>query len=108
MFAQISGVREVEVRPRVSGILEKWNFTEGSKVVKGQSLFTIDAAPYRAALAKAEATWSARKPISTRRDATLPGSSRFTTPRPSAKRNTIDASSAEQVTNANIKLHKQP
>ena len=53
--AQISGVREVEVRPRVSGILEKWNFTEGSKVAAGQSLFTIDAAPYRAAFAKAEA-----------------------------------------------------
>jgi len=53
--AQISGIREVEVRPRVSGILEKWNFTEGGKVAAGQSLFTIDAAPYRAALAKAEA-----------------------------------------------------
>ncbi len=53
--AQISGVREVEIRPRVSGILEKWNFTEGGKVVAGQSLFTIDAAPYRAALAKADA-----------------------------------------------------
>ena len=53
--AQISGVREVEVRPRVSGILEKWNFTEGSKVARGQSLFTIDAAPFRAALAKTEA-----------------------------------------------------
>lgn len=53
--AQISGIREVEVRPRVSGLLEKWNFTEGGKVAAGQSLFTIDAAPYRAALAKAEA-----------------------------------------------------
>jgi membrane fusion protein (multidrug efflux system) len=53
--AQISGVREVEVRPRVSGILQKWNFTEGSKVAAGQSLFTIDAAPFRAVLARAEA-----------------------------------------------------
>ncbi|HEX9450524.1 MAG TPA: biotin/lipoyl-binding protein, partial [Burkholderiales bacterium] len=53
--AQISGVREVEVRPRISGILEKWNFTEGSKVAAGQSLFTIDAAPFRAVLARAEA-----------------------------------------------------
>jgi membrane fusion protein (multidrug efflux system) len=53
--AQISGIREVEVRPRVSGILEKWNFTEGGKVAAGQSLFTIDAAPYRAALSRAEA-----------------------------------------------------
>ncbi|MEW6323899.1 MAG: hypothetical protein AB1515_00775, partial [Nitrospirota bacterium] len=27
---QIAGIREVEVRPRVSGILERWNYTEGS------------------------------------------------------------------------------
>jgi membrane fusion protein (multidrug efflux system) len=52
---QIAGVREVEVRPRVSGILERWNFTEGSKVEAGQSLFTIDPAPFRAALERAEA-----------------------------------------------------
>src|SRR6266446_7770873 len=52
---QIAGVREVEVRPRVSGILEHWNYKEGSKVEAGQSLFTIDPAPFRAALARAEA-----------------------------------------------------
>lgn len=53
--AQIAGVREVEVRPRISGILEKWNYTEGARVSAGQSLFTIDPAPYRAALARAQA-----------------------------------------------------
>lgn len=52
---QIAGIREVEVRPRVSGILEKWNYTEGARVRAGQSLFTIDPEPYRAALARAEA-----------------------------------------------------
>lgn len=53
--AQIAGVREVEVRPRVSGILEKWNYTEGARVAAGQSLFTIDPEPFRAALARADA-----------------------------------------------------
>lgn len=53
--AQIAGVREVEVRPRVSGILQKWNYTEGARVTAGQSLFTIDPEPFRAALARAEA-----------------------------------------------------
>lgn len=53
--AQIAGVREVEVRARVSGILEKWNYTEGARVTAGQSLFTIDPEPFRAALARAEA-----------------------------------------------------
>lgn len=52
---QIQGVREVEVRPRVSGILEHWNYKEGSAVQAGQSLFTIDPEPFRADLEKAEA-----------------------------------------------------
>jgi membrane fusion protein (multidrug efflux system) len=52
---QISGVREVEVRPRISGILERWNYTEGAPVKAGDSLFTIDPEPFRVELAKAEA-----------------------------------------------------
>jgi membrane fusion protein (multidrug efflux system) len=52
---QTAGSREVEVRARVTGILLSRNFTEGSRVKKGQSLFTIDPAPFRAAAARAEA-----------------------------------------------------
>jgi membrane fusion protein (multidrug efflux system) len=39
---QIAGIREVEVRPRISGILQNWNYKEGAKVDAGESLFTID------------------------------------------------------------------
>ena len=52
---QTAGSREVEVRARVTGILLSRNFTEGAVVAKGQSMFTIDPAPYAAALARAEA-----------------------------------------------------
>jgi len=52
---QTAGSREVEVRARVRGILVARNFTEGGTVKKGQSLYTIDPAPFRAALAKADA-----------------------------------------------------
>jgi len=52
---QTAGSREVEVRARVRGILLSRNFTEGGSVKKGQSLYTIDRAPFEAALAKAEA-----------------------------------------------------
>lgn len=52
---QTAGSREVEVRARVTGILLKRNFEEGMRVKKGQSLFTIDRAPYEAALARAQA-----------------------------------------------------
>ncbi|ELN2737443.1 multidrug efflux RND transporter periplasmic adaptor subunit AcrA [Pluralibacter gergoviae] len=54
--------RVAEVRPQVSGIILKRNFTEGSDVVAGVSLYQIDPATYQAAyssakgdLAKAEA-----------------------------------------------------
>lgn len=52
---QIAGSREVEVRARVNGILLSRNFREGGPVEKGQSLFTLDPAPFEVALARAEA-----------------------------------------------------
>lgn len=57
-----SAYRVAEVRPQVSGIILKRNFTEGSDVRAGQSLYQIDPATYQAAydsaladLAKAQA-----------------------------------------------------
>ncbi len=52
---QTAGSREVEVRARVTGILLARNFEEGGPVRKGQSLFTVDPAPFEAAAARAEA-----------------------------------------------------
>lgn len=53
--AQLRGVREVEVRARVSGILQKRLYQEGSRVKEGDILFRIDPAPFEAAAAKARA-----------------------------------------------------
>lgn len=53
--AQTLGSREVEVRARVAGILERRNYKEGGLVKAGQSLFSIDPAPFEAAVARAEA-----------------------------------------------------
>jgi membrane fusion protein (multidrug efflux system) len=44
-----------EVRPQVSGIVQKRYFTEGSFVRKGQTLYQIDASQYQAAVAQASA-----------------------------------------------------
>jgi membrane fusion protein (multidrug efflux system) len=52
---QTLGSREVEVRARVTGILQARNFVEGGPVRKGQSLFTIDPAPFVAVAVRAEA-----------------------------------------------------
>ena len=45
-----SALRVAEVRPQVSGIIQKRLFTEGSDVVAGQALYQIDPAPYQAVL----------------------------------------------------------
>lgn len=52
---QTNGSREVEIRARVNGIVEKRLYAEGSVVKAGQPLFRLDSAPYAAAVALAEA-----------------------------------------------------
>ena len=44
-----SAFRVAEVRPQVSGIILKRNFTEGADILAGQSLYQIDPATYQAA-----------------------------------------------------------
>jgi membrane fusion protein (multidrug efflux system) len=52
---QTAGSREVEVRARVTGILEKKLFQEGAPVKAGQVLFVIDPKPLAAQAAALEA-----------------------------------------------------
>ena len=53
--AQTEGAKEVEIRPRVGGILLKRLYEEGAEVKVGQPLFLIDPVPYQNALAQAKA-----------------------------------------------------
>ena len=53
---RLEASRVAQVRARVAGILQKRLFREGSDVKAGARLFEIDSAPYRAALASAEAS----------------------------------------------------
>ena len=53
--AQTEGASEVEVRPRVGGIILKKMFEEGAPVKAGQILFLIDPAPFQIALSLAKA-----------------------------------------------------
>jgi len=52
---QTTGSKEVEVRARVTGILDRRHFIEGGAVKSGQLLFTIDPATFAAQAAAAEA-----------------------------------------------------
>ena len=47
-------IEEIEIRARVEGFLEGVHFEDGDYVTKGQLLFTIDPAPFKAAVKQAE------------------------------------------------------
>ena len=53
--AQTEGAKEIEIRPRVGGILLKRLYQEGTAVEAGQPMFLIDPVPYQNALAQAQA-----------------------------------------------------
>jgi len=55
---QTVGSKEVEVRARVSGILERKLFDEGASVKAGQTLFVIDPKPLEAQAAAAQADYA--------------------------------------------------
>ncbi|MFS1286911.1 efflux RND transporter periplasmic adaptor subunit [Pseudomonas piscis] len=50
-----SAYRVAEVRPQVSGLIQKRTFIEGSEVKQGQPLYQIDSRTYNAQLARTEA-----------------------------------------------------
>ncbi len=53
---RLEASRVAQVRARAAGILQKRLFVEGSDVKAGQPLFEIDAGPYQAAFASAQAS----------------------------------------------------
>ena len=53
--AQTEGAKEVEIRPRVGGILLKKLFEEGAPIKAGQAMFLIDPVPFQIALSNAKA-----------------------------------------------------
>lgn len=53
--AQTEGAKEVEIRPRVGGILLKRLYEEGAQIKAGQAMFQIDPVPYQIALSQAKA-----------------------------------------------------
>lgn len=56
--ADMQAIRNIEIRTRVKGFLEKIYVDEGQQVKKGQILFKISDEEYRVALTKAEAALS--------------------------------------------------
>ena len=59
--ASLHGVSEVEVYPRVSGIIREVNFKDGIKVTKGQTLFVIGQTEHKLQVQNAQANLAAAK-----------------------------------------------
>lgn len=100
---QTAGSRDVEVRSRVAGVLLKRNFTEGGSVRKGQSLYTIDAAPFKVALDKADADVAGAQARLAQATRTLARLKPLWEARAVSQREFDDATSAEQVAAADLK-----
>jgi RND family efflux transporter MFP subunit len=58
---RFSAVKEVEIRARVSGYLQKVNFKDGQIVEKGDVLFIIDQRPFKIALKSAQSRYELAK-----------------------------------------------
>src|SRR6202142_796170 len=52
---RLQAIETVEIRPRVSGYIDKVAFTEGAQVKRGDLLFIIDPRPYKAEYDRANA-----------------------------------------------------
>ncbi len=55
-IGHVEAVESIDLMARVSGYLEQVNFSEGAQVKKGQVLYVIEQAPYKAHVAAAQAS----------------------------------------------------
>jgi membrane fusion protein (multidrug efflux system) len=103
---QTLGSREVEVRARVTGILQARNFVEGGAVTKGQSLFTIDAAPFVAVALRAEADVAGAEARLAQASKNAARLKPLYAEKAVSQKEFDDASSAEAIANADLKAAK--
>jgi membrane fusion protein (multidrug efflux system) len=101
--AQTLGYREVEVRARVTGILLRRNYKEGSTVKQGASLFTIDPEPFKVALARAEADLAVAEARSAQARREVARLRPVMEARAVSQKEFDDAASVEQVAEAEVK-----
>ena len=103
---QALGSREVEVRARVTGILLARNFTEGGPVSRGQSLFTIDPAPFVAAAVRADADVAAAEARQAQAKKNAARLKPLYAEKAVSQKEFDDATSAEAIADADLKAAK--
>jgi membrane fusion protein (multidrug efflux system) len=109
-IGQTIGSREVEVRARVTGHVEKRLYEEGALVKAGQPLFQLDARPLAMAVAAAKAAVATAEADIARADATVAQAQRernrlapLAEARAISRKEADDATSLEQISQAEVK-----
>lgn len=109
-IGQTIGSREVEVRARVTGHVEKRMYEEGALVRAGQPLFQLDARPLAMAVAAAKATVATAEADIARAEATVAQARRerdrlapLAEARAISRKEADDAISLEQISQAEVK-----
>jgi membrane fusion protein (multidrug efflux system) len=100
---QTLGSREVEVRARVTGIIQKRNYREGATVKEGQSMFALDPAPFEVAVARAEAALASAEAKLAQAKRTSARIKPLFEARAASQKDYDDAASLEQVAEADVK-----
>lgn len=101
--AQVAASKQSEIRARVAGILLKRHFQEGQMVQAGQALFSLDAAPYEAALATLEAQLSSMQARLAQAERNLARIKPLFEQKVVAQKDYDDAVSAVQIAQADVK-----
>ncbi|WP_105168187.1 efflux RND transporter periplasmic adaptor subunit [Pseudoalteromonas sp. T1lg23B] len=104
--ATLAGNKEVEIRARVSGIVESRNFEEGQKVTEGQSLFTLDLEPFQLELETAQAKLHAAEASVTQTKRERDRFETLTNERSVSKRDFDNAASSYDIALANLESAK--
>ncbi|MEZ7187597.1 efflux RND transporter periplasmic adaptor subunit [Pseudoalteromonas sp. DY56-GL22] len=104
--ATLSGSKEVEVRARVTGILESRNFEEGQRVEQGQSLFTIDLEPYQLAVDRAQAALDGAKAALVQADRDVKRLAKLRAEKSVSQRDYDNASSANDIAKTDLAAAK--
>ncbi|RPH65518.1 MAG: efflux RND transporter periplasmic adaptor subunit [Burkholderiales bacterium] len=100
--ARTEGSREVEVRARVSGILERQLFREGEPIRAGAPMYRIDRAPFGIALAQARAALAETRARAERAQLEATRLEKLLGDRAISQREYDDALSARQQTQASL------
>lgn len=100
--AQTEGAKEVEIRPRVGGILLKKLFEEGAEIIAGQPMFQIDPVPFELAASQARAQLANKKARLTQTQREAERLKSLVATKSISQREYDNASSDESIANASL------